>query len=66
MSVTYEFPDYHKKGDEWEKIDYANMAKVTRTAAQAVYLMADAQERVVWDEIEPKIKSYREAAEKLK
>lgn len=66
MSVTYEFPDYHKKGDEWEKIDYANMAKVTRTAAQAVYLMADAPERVVWDAFEPKIKSYREAAEKLK
>ena len=66
MSVTYAFTDYHQKGDEWEKIDYANMAKVTRAAAQAVYLMADAPERVVWNADEPKIKGYREAAEKLR
>ena len=66
LSVTYAFPDYHQKGDEWQKIDYANMAKVTRAAAQAVYLMADAVERVVWNADEPKTKAYREAAEKLK
>ena len=27
ISVTYMFPDYHAVGDEWPKLDYANMAK---------------------------------------
>jgi hypothetical protein len=57
--VTYQFPDYHQKGDEWEKIDYGNMAKVTRTIAQGVYEMAEAAERVKWNEEEPKTKPYR-------
>jgi hypothetical protein len=65
MSVTYAFPDYHQLGDEWEKIDYANMAKVTRAIAQGAYLAADAAERIVWNADEPKTKAYREAAEKL-
>lgn len=65
MSVTYAFPDYHQLGDEWEKIDYANMAKVTRAIAQGTFLAADAAERIVWNADEPKTKAYREAAEKL-
>lgn len=65
MSVTYAFPDYHQLGDEWEKIDYVNMAKVTRAIAQGAYLAADAVERVIWNVDEPKTKAYREAAEKL-
>ncbi len=59
MSVTYQFPDYHQKGDEWQKIDYANMALVTRAIAQGVYLTAEAAERVKWNEEEPKTKPYR-------
>ncbi len=59
LSVTYQFADYHQKGDEWEKIDYGNMAKVTRTIAQGVYEMAEAAERVKWNEEEPKTKPYR-------
>ncbi|MFO0508717.1 MAG: M28 family metallopeptidase, partial [bacterium] len=65
LSVTYAFPDYHQKGDEWEKIDYANMAKVTRGIAQGTYLAAEAAERVSWNEAEDKTKVYREAAAKL-
>jgi hypothetical protein len=65
VSVTYAFPDYHQLGDEWEKIDYANMAKVTRAIAQGAYLIADAPERIVWNAEEPKTKAYRDAAEKL-
>lgn len=65
VSVTYSFPDYHKQGDEWQKIDFENMAKVTRTIAQGVYLIADAPERVHWNAEEPKVKAFREAAEKL-
>ncbi len=62
LSVTYQFPDYHQKGDEWHKIDFANHAKVTRAIAQGLYRMANADEKVVWNETEPKTKIFRDAA----
>lgn len=64
LSVTYQFPDYHQKGDEAEKLDYPNMAKVTRGIAQGAYLMAETAEKLVWNETDPKVKAYREAAAK--
>jgi hypothetical protein len=41
ISVAYMFPDYHGADDEWEKIDFANMAKVDRMAALGLILLAD-------------------------
>ena len=35
------FPDYHGLDDEWEKIDYANMARIDRMAALGLVLIAD-------------------------
>jgi hypothetical protein len=49
LSVTYEFPDYHQVGDEWQKIDYDNMAKVVRMLATGAQLLADQQVRPFWD-----------------
>lgn len=66
LSVTYQFPDYHQVGDEWQKIDYPNMANVTRTVAEGTRRMADAATRVGWNEREDKVKAYVEAARKLK
>jgi hypothetical protein len=65
LSVTYAFPDYHQKGDEAGKIDYENMARVTRAIAQGTYLTAEAAERVSWNADEVRTKLYREAAAKL-
>jgi hypothetical protein len=28
LEMFFQYPDYHGVGDEWQKIDYANMAKV--------------------------------------
>jgi hypothetical protein len=61
LSVTYQFPDYHQKGDEWPKIDFANHAKVTRAIAQGMWRMATADEKVVWNEQEPKTAQFRKA-----
>ncbi|WP_051670055.1 M28 family peptidase [Bryobacter aggregatus] len=66
LSVTYAFPDYHERGDHWDKLDYDNMAKITRTIAQGALLMANAPERVRWNADEVKVKAYRDAAEKLR
>ena len=58
MSVGYIFPDYHKPGDEWTKLDYANMALVDR--AVAVYAVADSTEAPQWKDI-PQTQKYIKA-----
>jgi hypothetical protein len=48
LSVAYGFPDYHGKDDTWDKIDYDNMARVTRMLTQGVADVANATERPTW------------------
>ena len=51
LSVGYMFPDYHKPGDEWSKLDYNNLALVDRTVALAVYQVADSSDTPQWKDI---------------
>ena len=60
LSVGYDFPDYHKAGDEWPKIDYANLALVDRTVAVAVYDVADSTDTPQWKDI-PQTQRYIKA-----
>jgi hypothetical protein len=60
LSVGYMFPDYHKAGDEWPKIDYANLALVDRTVAVAVYEVADSADTPQWKDI-PQTQRYIKA-----
>ena len=46
--VAYEYPDYHAFGDKWQKIDYANMAKVDRAVAAGLLTVADAPDAPKW------------------
>jgi hypothetical protein len=64
LSVTYEFPDYHAVGDEWQKIDYDNMAKVDQAVGIAVLRLAQALTAPRWNEAYPAAKAYAEAAKK--
>ncbi|MDT7806261.1 MAG: hypothetical protein QOJ70_74 [Acidobacteriota bacterium] len=64
-SVAFEFPDYHAVGDEWPKIDYANMARVVRTVGLATLNIADATAEPRWNEQNPKTAPYVEAWKKL-
>jgi Zn-dependent M28 family amino/carboxypeptidase len=41
ISVAYGFPDYHAVGDEAAKLDYANMATVTRALRQGILALAN-------------------------
>jgi Zn-dependent M28 family amino/carboxypeptidase len=61
LAVAFDFPDYHAVGDEWQKIDYDNMAKVDRAVALALYLMADSDQPVRWNEANPKTAPYVKA-----
>ena len=61
LAVAFDFPDYHAVGDEWQKIDYDNMAKVDRAVALALYLMAESDQPVRWNEANPKTAPYVKA-----
>ncbi len=66
LSVTYEFPDYHAVGDEWQKIDYDNMAKVDQAVSIGVLRLAQALTVPHWNESYPPAKPYADAAKKLR
>jgi len=60
LVVAFEFSDYHEVGDEANKIDYANLAKVDRGIAAGVLAVADGAEAPKWSNAAG-AKRYREA-----
>jgi hypothetical protein len=65
LCVAFDYPDYHKVGDHWEKVDYTNMAKVDRAVALALLHVASDAAPPKWNESNPKAKKYADAAAKL-
>jgi hypothetical protein len=65
MAVAYEFPDYHGLGDEWQKIDYVNMAKVDRMVALGVWMLAQSDKVPAWNTANPQAKKYAAAGARL-
>jgi hypothetical protein len=63
LSVAYDYPDYHKAGDEWPKLDYENMAKVDRTVALAALDLANNPQAPKWDASNPKTERFVKARE---
>jgi len=61
LSVGYMFPDYHKPGDEWPKLDYENLAKVDLTVALAVFRLANSLETPQWNKDIPDTARYIKA-----
>ena len=59
LCVAYEFSDYHAVGDEWQKIDYANMAKVDRAVALSVVMLASSDEAPRWNAANPRAARFR-------
>ena len=58
LSVSYEFPDYHQPGDEWQKLDYDNLAKVDTTIALGILAMANSDQAPQWNKENPKAARY--------
>jgi len=65
LTVAFDYPDYHGVGDEWQKIDYDNMAKVDRMVALAVLNIANSARAPQWNAQNPKTAPFREAQRKL-
>jgi hypothetical protein len=61
LCVAFAFPDYHGAADHWDKVDYANMAKVDRTVARGLLTIADDPVEPKWDESNPRAARYRKA-----
>ncbi len=61
LAVSLVFPDYHKVSDEWEKIDYANMAKIDRMVALGLIMLGDSAEVPKWNESNSKTAKYLKA-----
>jgi hypothetical protein len=59
------FPDHHKVGDEWQKIDYENMAKFDRAAALGLWMLASDARPPEWNAANPGTKAYVDAAQRL-
>lgn len=65
LTVAFDYPDYHGLGDEWQKIDYANMARVDRMVALGLLDMANDPKPPQWNAANPKTLPFREAQKKL-
>jgi hypothetical protein len=62
ISLSYRFPDAHRPGDEWQKLDYDNMAKVTRGIAAGVLAIANRAQAPRWLTANPKAQPYADKA----
>lgn len=65
LCVAFDYPDYHAVGDQWEKIDYENMAKIDDTVALALLHLASDAPPPKWNESAAPAKRYVDAAKKL-
>ena len=65
LCVAYDFPDYHKVSDSWEKIDYDNMAAVDRAVALGMLRLASGEAPPKWNEQYAPARRYVDAARRL-
>jgi len=65
LAVVFDFADYHAVGDEWQKIDYDNMAKVDRMLALGILALARNPEPPKWNVTNPKVENYLKAWKEL-
>jgi len=61
LAVAFEYPDYHRVSDKWQKINYDNMAKVDRMIALGLILLAQNPEAPKWNEQNPSAAPYLDA-----
>jgi Peptidase family M28 len=65
LTVAFDFPDYHGLGDEWQKIDYENMARVDRMIALGLVNIANSLKPPEWNAQNTKTAPFRQAQQNL-
>ena len=66
LCVAFDFPDYHKVSDSWEKIDYDNMATVDRAVALGMLRLASDEAPPKWNEQYAPARRYAEFGRRLR
>ncbi|MBO0797400.1 MAG: M20/M25/M40 family metallo-hydrolase [Blastocatellia bacterium] len=61
LCVAFEYADYHQPSDQWEKIDYENMARVDRMIALALINIANSRVAPKWNAANPLTEKYVKA-----
>ncbi len=62
--VAAEFSDYHRVSDEWQRIDYDNMARLDRGIALGILELASGAAPPQWNESSAAARRYANAAKK--
>jgi Zn-dependent M28 family amino/carboxypeptidase len=65
LGVAFDFPDYHKVSDSWDKIDYDNMTAVDRAVALGLLRLASDEAPPKWNAEYPPARRYVEAGRRL-
>lgn len=65
LYVAGDYADYHRVSDEWQKIDYANLANVDRAVALGVLALASDAAPPKWSETSEAARRYADAAKTL-
>ena len=50
FAAAYEFPDYHRPTDTWDKLDFGNEAHIVRALALGIESLADSDRMPQWIE----------------
>lgn len=65
LCVSFDFPDYHRVSDHWDRIDYVNLVRTSRMVAVALWMVANNESAPRWNEENPRTKAYAEAWKRL-
>jgi hypothetical protein len=65
LCAAWTYSDYHRAGDHWDKLNYDNMALLTRAVALTTLEIANASDAPKWNPAHAKTGAYVEAARKL-
>jgi len=63
LCVAFDYPDYHRPTDHWDKIDYENMARTDRMVALALLMLAQDADPPRWNANNPRAARYLKARE---
>jgi Zn-dependent M28 family amino/carboxypeptidase len=58
ICTAFEYPDYHKASDHWDKIDYDNMTKILKTVEKGLLSIANSNNEPRWNAQNPKAARY--------
>jgi Zn-dependent M28 family amino/carboxypeptidase len=61
VCTAFVYPDYHGPADTWDKVDYANTARVLRGVAVGLLDLANSDQAPKWTESNPKTAAYVKA-----